>query len=399
MVPESQQLGLFDLMQHLRRLVSLNLPQPLWLRAEIAQLKKNRSIYYLNLIEQEEQRPKAKAKALLYASSRHRISKKLGDTFWSIMREGQEVLIKVQAHFSEQYGFSLEILDLDASFSIGQLELGRLNNLKRLEQEHLIELNKGLELPHLPQRIAIISSKEAAGLQDFLEQLNANSQRYAFRTELFQAAMQGQQMQKEIREQIREIEEQEDCFDCVVLIRGGGAKLDLYGFNDYELCRDLAQCSLPVLTGIGHDIDESLADLVAHTALKTPTAVADFLVHQLFLAEQQLALLQQELRASVQGHIRREELRLEQLHSRLRLSSQERLRLAQKQLEHFDKQLELLSPDKAWKRGFAQLSNEEGQIIHSWTDLQDGQRLRLALKDGSKWIRINIEAIEDETEG
>ena len=179
------------------------------------------------------------------------------------------------------FGFSLNIKDIEPTFTVGDLTRKRQQIILQLQEEGVFYLNKEIELPEVPQRIALISSETAAGYGDFIDQLKNNRFGYAFAIKLFQAYMQGNEAEASITNALDQIFEQADQFDAVVIIRGGGAQADLDCFNSYWLCSNIAQFPLPVLTGIGHDRDETIADLVAHTNLKTPTAVAEFLIAKL----------------------------------------------------------------------------------------------------------------------
>ena len=191
---------------------------------------------------------------------------------------GIKILVQVNVEFHELYGLSLNISDIDPKYTIGDLAQKRTEILKKLEDEGIINMNKELAFPVVPQKIAIISSDTAAGYQDFLNQLENNSFGFKFYTKLFPSIMQGLQAEESIINSLERIYNYEDFFDLVVIIRGGGSQADLSCFNNYMLAANVAQFPLPVLTGIGHDKDESIVDIVAHKKLKTPTAVAEFII-------------------------------------------------------------------------------------------------------------------------
>jgi len=189
-----------------------------------------------------------------------------------------KVLFKAKVEYHEVYGFSLNIRDIDPVYTLGDLARQRRDIIRRLQEDGVFEMNKELELPIVPQRIAVISSPTAAGLQDFLDQLHNNIHRFVFYTKLFPAVMQGNEAPQSVMNALGQIYEYESFFDAVVIIRGGGAQLDLACFDQYELASHVAQFPLPVITGIGHEKDDTVIDLVAHTRMKTPTAVAEFLI-------------------------------------------------------------------------------------------------------------------------
>lgn len=273
-------LGLFEVLQHLRRTVALNFPETLWIKAEIAQFRESRGHIYLELIEKDSGTEEwlAQAGAVLWQNQRIALTRKLGAQLRAVLQEGMEILCKARVDFHERYGLKLVIEDIDPAYTAGQLALERLKKLEILQREGLMGKNRSLPLPPVLQRVAILSSHQAAGLQDFEQQLLKNTFGYNFFTRLFPAAMQGNLLENESIAQLTRIRAQTQHYDCVVIIRGGGSKLDLAGFDSLELCRAIAHFPLPVFTGIGHDIDQTLTDLVAHQALKTPTAVAEFLI-------------------------------------------------------------------------------------------------------------------------
>jgi len=194
------------------------------------------------------------------------------------LTEGLKVLVSVSVEFHELYGYSLNIRDIDPTYTLGDMARRRLEIIARLQSEGVVDMNKELELPLVPQKIAIISSSTAAGYQDFIDQLTNNPAGYHFNLKLFPAIMQGNQAESSIIAALEQIYLYEDYFDAVVIIRGGGSQADLSCFDNYNLAYFVTQFPLPVITGIGHEKDDSIVDMVAHTRMKTPTAVAEFLI-------------------------------------------------------------------------------------------------------------------------
>ncbi len=273
-------LGLFEVLQHLRRTVALNFPETLWIKAEIAQFRESRGHIYLEIIEKDSGTEEwlAQAGAVLWQNQRIALTRKLGAQLRAVLQEGMEILCKARVDFHERYGLKLVIEDIDPAYTAGQLALERLKKLEILQREGLMGKNRSLPLPPVLQRVAILSSPQAAGLQDFEQQLLKNTFGYNFFTRLFPAAMQGNLLENESIAQLTRIRAHTQHYDCVVIIRGGGSKLDLAGFDSLELCRAIAHFPFPVFTGFGHDMDQTLPDWVAHKALKPPTAVAEFLL-------------------------------------------------------------------------------------------------------------------------
>ena len=258
--------SLFDLNQFIRRVIALNLAQPVWIECEIGQCNISRSHYWLELIQQSEDNETviAQASAVIWSKKHRQLRQQLGARLPQLLQEGMAVRLKVQVDYHERFGLKLMIDDIDSDYTLGQLALQRQAILQRLQQEQLLGRNAQTPLPTVVQRIAVISSARAAGYQDFVEQLNNNDYGYQYRLQLFPSAMQGAAVEKELFEQLQQIEQHRQRYDAVVIIRGGGSKLDLQAFDNYLLAQKVAQMPLPVLTGIGHDIDDTVLDAVAH---------------------------------------------------------------------------------------------------------------------------------------
>ncbi len=254
----------------------------IWVTAEIADLQ-DRYHYYLELVQRDEDIVVARVKAVLWNDIAEQLLKKLEKAFYEVLKVGSKVLIKITIQFHEVYGLSLVIRDLDIRYTLGELEKKKQETLEKLEKERL--LKKQLELtPKLVfQRIAIISSPTAAGLEDFMDQLHSNIYGYAFSTKLYPVFVQGERAAKSIIHKINSLNY--NNYDCIVILRGGGSRFELDVFNDYELSKTIALCELPVITGIGHLKDESVSDIVSFKSLKTPTAVAEWLIEKVLFFE------------------------------------------------------------------------------------------------------------------
>ena len=406
-------ISLFDLQVFMRQVVALNFPEALWVRCEIAQLSKSRGHVFLDLVEKNEteNEPVAQASAAIWQNAFKRLQTKLGmANLDALLQAGAEVLLKVKVEFHERYGLKLVIEDIDPSYTLGKLEQRRRQLYEQLQAQGLIGKNAALPLRPVLQRLAVISSETAAGYQDFLQHLAENLYGYAFKTSFFAAAMQGTQVEAEVLKQMRAIQRRAGNFDAVVIIRGGGAKLDLAGFDSLALCQAIADFPLPVFTGIGHDVDETLVDLVAHTALKTPTAVADFLLQHNLHFEGQLVEMSQFLRYAASESLHAAQLQLQAglqaLHTapKLFLARQkdqiERVAveiprvLGYQQREHWQKleQMEqicqLLSIEGTLQRGFS-LAFKNGKPHATATQTQRGDALDIQFKDGT--IRTVVE--------
>lgn len=277
----NERLKLSELNGLVKKTVGEAFAVPIWVIGEISELKTNRSGHcYLVLIEKEENGDAivAQARATIWSYTFRMLRPYFESTTGQQLAEGLKVLVSVSVEFHELYGYSLNIRDIDPTYSLGDMARRRREIIARLQADGVAEMNKELTLPLVPQKIAVISSPTAAGYQDFIGQLTNNAAGYRFHTKLFPAIMQGNQAETSIIGALEQIYLYENFFDAVVIIRGGGSQADLSCFDNYNLAYYITQFPLPVITGIGHEKDDSIVDLVAHTRLKTPTAVAEFLI-------------------------------------------------------------------------------------------------------------------------
>lgn len=285
------QLSLSELNKQINAQLDDAFPSLIWIKAEISELNINRTGHcYLELVELDETTKEvlARCRATIWSYSFRMLKPFFETTTGQAFAEGIKILVNAKVEFHPVYGLSLNIRDIDPSYTMGDMARKRREIIRQLEEDGVLDMNKELELPLVPQRIAIISSPTAAGLQDFLEQLSHNPYQIRFYTKLFPAIMQGKEAANSIMMALEQAFQYEEFFDVVVIIRGGGAQVDLASFDHYELAYHITQLPIPVITGIGHDKDETAVDLVAHTKLKTPTAVAEFLVSGAAAFEQTL---------------------------------------------------------------------------------------------------------------
>ena len=286
---------------------------PVWVKAEISEMTINRSGHcYLDLVETEEGTDTvvARCRATIWSYTFRMLKPYFETTTGQVFTEGLKVLLQAKVEYHEVYGFSLNIRDIDPVYTLGDMARQRREIIHRLEEAGVLEMNKELELPLVPQRIAVISSPTAAGLQDFLNQLHNNQHQFIFYTKLFPSVMQGMEAPRSITAALEQIFQYEELFDAVVIIRGGGAQIDLACFDNYDLAFNVAQFPLPVITGIGHDKDDTVIDLVAHTRMKTPTAVAEFLISGALQFSQQLNDLEKQFTVSVNDKLEKNQDRL-----------------------------------------------------------------------------------------
>ena len=286
-------IGLYQLNSLVKQELKNRFPDTFLVIAEIADVKENRSGHcYLELVEKREGDDAviATARATIWAFTYRMLKPYFETTTGKSLQRGIKVLVSVEIVFHELYGYSLNIKNIDPTFTVGDLERKRKEIIDRLTQEGVIDMNRELELPMLPKTIAVISSPTAAGYGDFTDQLHRNVYGYAFHTKLFPAVMQGEKTTESVIAALERIYEYESLFDVVVIIRGGGSQTDLGSFDSYDLAANVAQFPIPVLAGIGHERDETIVDRVAYRSVKTPTAAAAFLIERFNEAEGRLEI-------------------------------------------------------------------------------------------------------------
>jgi exodeoxyribonuclease VII large subunit len=392
-------LTLYELNALVRRGLEQCLPDEYWIQAELSDVRTNASGHcYLEFVQKDARSGQlvAKARGMIWSGTyrmlRPYFEKSTGQAFTS----GIKVLVKVGVEFHELYGYSLNVRDIDPAYTLGDMARRRREILLQLEQEGVLTLNKELDMPILPQRVAVVSSATAAGYGDFCHQLEHNSRGFHFRIELFPALMQGNQVERSLLAALDSINARADEFDVVVIIRGGGATSDLSGFDTYLLAAACAQFPLPIITGIGHERDDTVLDAVAHTRVKTPTAAAELLIGRMAEAADRLADLAARLRQGAYALLESERLRLTTLRTRLPSSARRRLadaRLAllaaSKDLQQATRtllarqrhRLELLgqrvadaSPQRLLARGYS-ITLKEGKAVTDARQLQPGDTL------------------------
>ena len=274
-----QKLTLSELNKQIGEVLAGAFPVGVWVIGEISELKENRNGHcYLELIEKQGNEIVARSRATIWSYTFRMLKPYFETTTGQLFSQGIKILVQVSVEFHPSFGLSLNIRDIDPVYTVGDMALQRNEIINRLKAEGVFDMNRELDLPLVPQKIAVISSSTAAGYQDFINQLQNNPQGYKFYTKLFPATMQGVETVPTIISALEKIYRYEDFFDAVVIIRGGGATADLSSFDNYDLAYHVTQFPLPVITGIGHEKDDTIIDLVAHTRLKTPTAVAEFLI-------------------------------------------------------------------------------------------------------------------------
>lgn len=404
---------LSELTSQIQETIRLNFDSSVWIRAEISELRENPGGHcYLELIEKDSDSDilLAKTKATIWASTYRMLKPYFESSTGQTLRAGLNVLVAVSVDFHGVYGFSLNIRDIDPTFTIGEMAARRLQIIRQLEADGIVDMNKQLPLEQLTQRIAIISSSTAAGYGDFCDQLKNDPSHFAFYTKLFPAVMQGDQAEASIIAALEKIYENINLFDVVVIIRGGGATTDLACFDSYELALNCAQFPLPIIAGIGHQRDSSILDLVAHTSIKTPTAVAEFLISNLQQAEDNVLNIIADIQDLIKNRIENEtrffdqtQLRIKQTlrnwvvqkthileHHKSRLKSTVRMHLLMQnnRLLLLDKNIETHSPGFLLKHGYT-ITTLNGKRITSAKQVKPGDKIRTFAVDGEFGSKVD----------
>lgn len=424
---------LTELNMSIREAIEDRLPHEYWVCAEISECHPNRNGHcYLELIEKDHQgRTTARQRAIIWANTynllRPYFEQETGQTFTA----GIQVLVSVSITYHELYGMSLTIHDINPTYTIGEAARRRAEILAQLEADGIINDNKELPLPILPQRIAVISSHTAAGYGDFSEQLHNNPYGYKFYPVLFPAIMQGENTETSVIEALNRIHCHIDLFDCVVIIRGGGSTSELSCFDTYNLAGNVAQFPLPIIVGIGHERDETILDYVAAVRVKTPTAAAEWLIEQLHRADLAAQSTRKVITEIVSRRIMTENNRLQQLtgnipyivtqrlhkekwqqqniahhiernttermsreHQRLSLLAHlipERttalLRQEQQHIDNLAHTVQLLSPDAVLSRGYS-LILQDNKVVKTIDSLSPDSNIEIQLADGTAQAHI-----------
>ncbi|MBR0331558.1 MAG: exodeoxyribonuclease VII large subunit, partial [Alistipes sp.] len=315
---------LSQLQRQVKQTLTEQFALPVWVSAEISELKVNYAGHcYLELIEkgEEDAVPKAQARATIWRNRYPHVSSYFEAETGQPLTAGIRILAQVLVSYHELYGFSLQINDIDPAFTLGEMERQKNATIRRLQEEGVWEMNRQVELPAVVQRLAVVSSAKAAGFQDFINELKKS--RYAFHTTLFEAVMQGLSAEESIIDALGRVADRMEQFDAVVIVRGGGSQSDLSCFNAYRLSTHVAQFPLPVLTGIGHDKDQSVVDMVAASPHKTPTAVAAWLVERMANLEGWLEGAATQLHETTLRHLREAALGLERMSGELHRTTKE----------------------------------------------------------------------------
>ena len=435
--PERSALSLLELNSLIRGTLARAFPESYWVRAEMSDVRVNAASghCYLEFVEKDPRtgRMVAKMRGAIWANTFRMLRPYFEGETGQLFTSGLKVLVRVSVEFHELYGMSLTVVDIDPSYTMGDMARRRQEILRQLQAEGVLTLNKELEMPTLPRRIAIITSPTAAGYEDFLSQLSRNAGGYAFYTHLFPALMQGERTEASVIAALDRIYRHQELFDVVVIIRGGGATSDLNSFDSYLLAANCAQFPLPLITGIGHERDDTVVDLVAHTRVKTPTAAAEFLIGRMDEAAGELADLRQRLisrateqlaqtryelgmlakslpalvnsrveRANAALHtlaaklpaaavtlLTRQHADIDSLSLRLRNGTTKRISEEERFIQLKEQFVCMASPEYILRRGYS-LTLRDGKIVKRAAALREGERLTTRFADGETESLLEI---------
>ncbi len=421
-------LSLFELNSLVREAIEEYVTDEYWVEAELASAHESGGHCYMELIQKEDgsNTPIARASARCWRSTwallKPHFERETGQT----LRGGLKVLLQVYPQFHENFGFSWIVTDIDPTYTLGDMARRRQEIIRRLKEEGVFDLNKELELPLFAQHIAVISSDSAAGYGDFCKQLSENKQGFKFAVELFSAVMQGEQVEQTVIAALNEINERREDFDCVVIIRGGGSTSDLSGFDTLALAENVANFPLPVITGIGHDRDESVLDMVSHTRVKTPTAAAAFLIEHLQDVYSLIVEAEEDVIRCVTDRLQKERLRIDRLiellpkqlaafltaqHARLgrliellprqtaacltgqrgnldllaatmRGVLERRMLQENHRMELLEHRVDAVNPEKLLQRGYS-ITRSNGRVVRSPEQLKAGDEIETTMEKGT----------------
>ena len=397
---------LYSLNNMVRQAVSEGLPSRYWVTGELSEVREASNGHcYIELVQRDEVTQELVAKARgtiwsrIYSLLRPYFLEQTGEPFAA----GLKVLLQVSVGFHELYGYTLDVCDIEPAYTVGDMARQRMLVIKRLTDEGVIDLNKELPFPLLPQRVAVISSATAAGYGDFCDQLASNRYGFVFYPHLFQSPMQGSGVEQGVISALDRIAADIDMWDVVVIIRGGGATSELSCFDTYDLANNCAQFPIPIITGIGHQRDESVLDMVAHTRAKTPTAAAELLIHAMLEQETYMTNMMQGVVQGVQLHMDAEQQRLQGLLGRLPMATAlylqgEKMRLQtslqtvfssaqmlikeqQHRLDVCNAALEAASPERILSLGYS-ITRVNGRVVRSIDDVVPGDEVTTEVAGG-----------------
>ena len=375
---------LYSLNKMVRGAVNRALPSRYWVTGELSEVREASNGHcYIELVQRDEATNELVAKARgtvwsrVYSLLRPYFLEQTGQPFAA----GLKVLLQVTVSFHELYGYNLDVCDIEPAFTIGDMVRQKQLVIKRLTEEGVIDLNKELDFPLLPQRVAVISSSSAAGYGDFCDQLAGNRYGFVFYPRLFPAPMQGSGVERGIIAALDEISRNLDCWDVVVIIRGGGATSELSCFDTYDLACNCAQFPLPIITGIGHQRDESVLDMVAHTRAKTPTAAAELLIHAMLSQANVLCEFQTGMAVAAQRRLEEAHRRLQSVLQRLPVATALFMQSQHHKLDLCQRSMDAASPEHILALGYS-ITRINGKAVRSAGDVMPGDEVTTTVAGG-----------------
>ena len=403
-------MDLLELQARIKESVADAFPGKYWVKAEIASWSpRSNGHCYLSLVQTRGGKSVAESRAMIWKWNYPTLTRYFEEATGQHLQAGITVLVRVQVAFSELYGMALYIDDIDAAFTLGEQALERRRNIERLQKDGYMDMQKELALPDIPYRLAVITSKTAAGYQDFRNHLLNNPEGYAFQLDLFEALMQGEQAPSSITAALAEASARD--YDAILILRGGGSELDLACFDDYPLAVSIATCPVPVVTAIGHDKDVHIADMVAHQAVKTPTALADLFLGALRAQDAALDALRDRIAGSLLHLVSREELRVNvrigriskgltqkyadvarlrdaALH-RLQFAAQARCSAEYSALALKEALITGSDPRKILSLGYVLVTGKDNKVLKTVGKVAVGDRIGVRFQDGSLLAKVD----------
>ena len=373
-----------------RDALEMELPDEYWVEAELSECRERGGHCYMELVEKDEKTntPTARASAKCWRQTWQLMQPHFERATGQPLHAGLKVLLRVYAQFHEAYGFSWIVTDIDPTYTLGDMVRKRQEIIRQLKEEGVFDLQRELHIPLFAKRIAVISAAGAAGYGDFIRQLEDNDYGFKFEVQLFPAIMQGEQVESSIINALEQIYEAtaadgnpSGTFDCVVIIRGGGATADLSGFDTLALAENVAQFPLPIITGIGHDRDESILDMVSNTRVKTPTAAAALLIDNLLQVLTRIDSAQQRITMAISQRFANQKERLSSLQSIIPVLAQRLLSNAKHRLELMELQLQGYDPQLLLRRGYS-ITLHNGRAVRDPQQLKAGDEIETRLEKG-----------------
>ena len=388
---EKEFIDLFALQSRLKQGIESFFPKRVWIKAEVSAVKARSGGHcYMELSQSDENGLVAKASAIIWSSKYRFIAPYFESVTGSPLAEGMVILVEVQVNYSQLYGLSLIINDIDPEYSVGVKALERQKTIERLQKEGLMGLQKELQLPLLPYRLAVISAEDAAGYRDFMRHVEENPYGFQFGIDLYPALMQGSGCPSSVIAAMDAVMENETEYDAVLILRGGGAKLDLACYDDYSLAAVIAQYPLPVLTAIGHDQDYHVCDMVAHEFVKTPTALADFIVGIYETEDERLSSLQTRMRLAFSNKIYAAESVLDSLQARVKGGFALKIATMEAALNVLEAGFKAADPRRVLERGYALAVDADGVVVKGAAGRSVGDKVSLMFSDGTLDCTVNL---------